>query len=64
MTDCVILMNERLGSLSHSTHSFSPGGVHRESHPAPVRGLESGTSMKFPFDFIRETYSDMHLEID
>ena len=23
MTDCVILMNDRLGSLSHSTHSSS-----------------------------------------
>jgi hypothetical protein len=27
------------------------------------RGLESGTCMKLPCGFMRETYSDIHLEI-
>jgi hypothetical protein len=26
-------------------------------------GVESGTCMKLPFDFMRESYSDMHMEI-
>ena len=29
-----------------------------------VPGWETGTCMKLPFDCMRESYSDLHLEID
>ena len=47
----------------HQKIGGSRDGVRLLEYITWSRGLESGTCMKLPCGFMRETYSDIHLEI-